>query len=42
MEKMELIFTYEKETKNCIRYQEVGDVAYSLRDVAAGVLYTSG
>jgi len=22
MEKLELIFTYEKETKNCIRYRE--------------------
>ena len=33
MEKLELRFTYEKETKNTIRYQEVlGDEALSSRD----------
>jgi len=40
MEKLELRFTYEKETKNIIRYQEeLGDVAHSNRDIAAGTLY---
>ena len=40
MEKLELVFMYEKETKNCIRYQEEpGDEAYSSRDVAVGSLY---
>jgi len=40
MEKLELRFTYEKPTKNCIRYQEeLGDVAHSSKDVAVGVLY---
>ena len=40
MEKLELKFTYEKETKNCIRYQEeLGEVAHSSRDVAVGSLY---
>ena len=40
MEKLELRFTYEKETKNTIRYQEViGDEAYSNRDIAVGALY---
>ena len=40
MEKLELIFTYEKETKNTIRYQEeLGEVAHSGRDIAVGSLY---
>ncbi|MBA7569649.1 hypothetical protein ES708_11390 [subsurface metagenome] len=40
MEKLELKFTYEKETKNTVRYKEVlGDVAHSSRDVAVGSLY---
>lgn len=40
MEKLELIFSYEKEPKNTIRYQEeLGQVAYSSRDIAVGTLY---
>lgn len=40
MEKLELRFSYEKETKNTIRYQEeLGDVAHSSRDIAVGTLY---
>ena len=40
MEKLELIFTYEKPTKNTVRYrEELGDEAYSSRDVAVGSLY---
>lgn len=40
MEKLELKFTYEKETKNTIRYrEELGDVAHSSRDIAVGSLY---
>jgi hypothetical protein len=40
MEKLELRFTYEKETKNTIRYQEeLGDEAHSNRDIAVGTLY---
>jgi len=40
MEKLELIFSREKETKNTIRYQEeLGEVGYSSRDVAVGTLY---
>ena len=40
MEKLELRFTYEKETKNTIRYQEeLGDEAHSSRDIAVGALY---
>ena len=40
MEKLELRFTYEKETKNCGRYkEELGDVAHSSRDIAVGTLY---
>jgi len=40
MEKLELKFSREKETKNCIRYQEqLGEVAYSKKDVAVGSLY---
>ena len=33
MEKLELRFTYEKETKNTIRYkEELGEVAHSSRE----------
>ena len=40
MEKLELRFTYEKETKNTIRYQEeLGEEAPSSRDIAIGSLY---
>lgn len=40
MEKLELIFSREKETKNTVRYQEeLGEVAHSSRDVAVGTLY---
>jgi len=40
MEKLELKFTCEKETKNCIRYkEELGEVAHSSRDIAVGTLY---
>ena len=40
MEKLELRFTYEKETKNTIRNQEeLGEVAHSSKDVAVGSLY---
>jgi hypothetical protein len=40
MEKLELRFTYEKETKNTVRYQEeLGEVAHSGRDIAVGSLY---
>ena len=40
MGKLELIFSYEKETKNTIRYQEeLGDEAHSSREVAVGVIY---
>ena len=40
MEKLELIFSREKETKNCIRYkEELGEVAHSSRDIAVGSLY---
>ena len=40
MEKLELRFTYEKETRNTIRYQEeLGEVAHSSRDIAVGSLY---
>ena len=40
MEKLELIFTREKETKNTIRYQEeLGEMAHSSRDIAVGALY---
>jgi len=40
MEKLELKFTYEKETKNTVRYkEELGEVAYSSRDIAVGTLY---
>lgn len=40
MEKLELKFVYEKETKNCIRYQEeLVDEAHSSRDIAVGSLY---
>ena len=40
MEKLVLKFTYEKETKNTIRYkEELGDEAHSGRDIAVGSLY---
>jgi len=40
MEKLELKFTYEKETKNTVRYQEeLGEIALSSRDIAVGSLY---
>ena len=40
MEKLELKFTYEKETKNTIRYQEeLGEEAHSSKDTAVGSLY---
>lgn len=40
MEKLELRFTYEKETQNTIRYkEELGDEAHSNRDIAVGSLY---
>lgn len=40
MEKLELKFTYEKETRNTIRYQgELGEVAHSSKDVAVGIIY---
>jgi len=40
MERLELRFCYEKETKNTIRYQEeLGAVAHSSRDIAVGSLY---
>ena len=40
MEKLELKFTYEKETKNTIRYQEeLGEMAHSSRDIAVSTVY---
>ena len=40
MERLELKFIYEKETKNTIRYrEELGEMAHSSRDVAVGALY---
>ena len=40
MDRLELTFTYEKETKNTIRYrEELGEFAHSSRDVAVGPLY---
>ena len=40
MEKLESRFTYEKETKNTVRYQEALDeAAHSSRDIAVGTLY---
>jgi len=40
VEKLELRFTYEKETQNTIRYkEELGDEAHSNRDIAVGSLY---
>lgn len=40
MEKLELIFNREKETKNTVRYrEELGDMAHSSRDIAVGSLY---
>lgn len=43
MEKLELRFTYEKETKNTVRYrEELGEMAHSSRDIAVGALYAGG
>ena len=40
MEKLDLIFSREKETKNTWRYkEELGDVAHSGQDIAVGSLY---
>ncbi len=40
MDKLELKFTYEKETRNTVRYQEeLGEEAHSSRDIAVGSLY---
>jgi len=40
MDKLELKFTYEKETKNTIRYQEeLGEMAHGSKDIAVGSLY---
>ena len=40
MEKLELRFTYERPTKNTVRYrEELGEVARSSRDIAVGTLY---
>ena len=40
MEKLELIFSREKETKNTVRYQEeLGEMAHSSRDIAVVSLY---
>lgn len=40
MEKLKLKFTYEKETKNTIRYkEELGEEARSSRDIVVGTLY---
>jgi hypothetical protein len=40
MEKLELKFTYERPTKNTVRYrEELGDEAHSSRDIAVGSLY---
>jgi len=39
MKKLKLRFTYEKEAKNTVRYQEEPDeVAHSSRDIAVGVI----
>ena len=40
MEKLELIFSREKETKNTIRYQEeLTEEAHSSKDIAVGTIY---
>lgn len=40
MEKLALIFSCEKETKNTVQYQEeLGEEAHSSRDVAVSSLY---
>lgn len=40
MERLELKFAYEKETKNTVRYkEELGEEAYSSRDIAIGTIY---
>jgi len=40
MRKLELKFSYEKTTKNTIRYrEELGEEAHSSQDIAVGSLY---
>jgi len=40
MDRLVLLFTYEKETKNMVRYQEVlGEVAHSSWDFACRTIY---
>jgi len=40
MERLDLRFSYEKETKNTIRYrEELGEEAHSSRNIAVGVIY---
>lgn len=40
MQKLELKFSYEKPTKNTIRYkEELGEVAHSSKDFAIGIIY---
>ncbi len=40
MEKLELRFTYERPTKNTVRYrEELDEEAHSSRDIAVGSLY---
>ena len=40
MEKLDLRFVHEKETRNTCRYQEeIGEETYSNRDIAVGFLY---
>ena len=40
MERLELKFIYDKETKNTVRYQEeLGEEARSSRDIAVGTIY---
>jgi hypothetical protein len=40
MEKLELIFSREKETKHTFRYKgELGEEAYNSTDIAVGALY---
>lgn len=40
MNKLELRFNYEKETKNTVRYrEELDEEAHSSRDIAVGTLY---
>ena len=40
MEKLKLKFIYERPTKDMVRYrEELGEVAYSSKDVAVGTIY---